>query len=78
MWRTESKPDEIDMFLGTIDEKWLIGGEKEGDGGGTSMGKTLGTPMDGQYYYENTIKGVTDFVQGGKRYLTHPSKCEGF
>lgn len=83
MWRTETNLEKIDLFLGTIDEKWLVDRKADiatatGKGDSESTGKTLGTPMHGQYYYENVIKGVTDFVQGGKRYLTHPSKCEGF
>lgn len=83
LWRTEENPDQIDVFLGTVDEKWLVEQKADiatatGQTESESIGKTLGTPMHAQYYYENVIKGVTDFVQGGKRYLTHPSKCEGF
>lgn len=83
LWRTEQKPEEIDVFLGTIDEKWLVDRKADiatatGNGNSESTGKTLGTPMHAQYYYENVIEGVTDTVQGGKRYLTHSSQCEGF
>lgn len=83
LWRTEADPDEVDVFLGTVDEKWLVAQKASiatatGQAESESTGKILGTPMHAQYYYENVIKGVTDFVQGGNRYLTHPSKCEGF
>lgn len=83
MWRAEDVPEKTDIWLGTVDEKWLVERKADvaaatGQAGSESVGKVLGTPMYAQYYYENVIKGVTDFVQGGKRYLTHPSKCEGF
>jgi hypothetical protein len=87
LWRTEERPEEIDLFLGTVDERWLVGervdsGRSTGDTAGPTrkggVGKALGTPMDGQYYYENVIPGVTDGLRGGKKYLTHPSEGPGF
>jgi hypothetical protein len=86
LWRSEEN-SEIDLFLGTIDEKWLVG-ERVDSGSSTSdtvgptrkggVGKTLGIPMNGHYYYENVITGVTDGLRGGKKYLTHPSQGDGF
>ncbi|OJJ51754.1 hypothetical protein ASPZODRAFT_462982 [Penicilliopsis zonata CBS 506.65] len=87
VWKTEKTPDELALFIGTLDEKWLIG-EK---GAGTEkpmehgirvhsrggLGELLATPRNGQYYFENAIEGVTDGARG-KKYLTHPSIEEGF
>ncbi|KAF4152393.1 hypothetical protein CNMCM6936_002974 [Aspergillus lentulus] len=87
LWRNEERPEEIDLFLGTVDEEWLVGervdsskstGNPVGPTRKGGVGKTLGIPKDGQYYYENVITGVTDGLRGGKKYLTHPSQGDGF
>src|SRR5579871_751180 len=44
VWRSENQKAEVDVFLGTVDERWLVG-EKGHDGrrvGG--FGKELATP----------------------------------
>ncbi|KAJ5112868.1 hypothetical protein N7456_001402 [Penicillium angulare] len=80
IWRSEDKTDTLDLYLGTIDEKWLVGDRVEGSETTTphgikvmrtdGVGKELCTPSQFQFYYENAIPGVTDVVQGGHKYLT--------
>ena len=80
IWRSETKTDTLDLYLGTIDERWLIGkrvagSEKHTEFGVTveregAVGKELATPNQFQFYCENAIEGVTDILHGGKRYLT--------
>ena len=76
-------------MIGTIDEKWLIGDRTErvksedltkvgawdemlrdeGD-----VGKDLCYPANGNYYFRNAIKGVTDRkLEGGKTFLENTS-----
>lgn len=80
IWRSEDITDTLDLYLGTIDEKWLVGERVEGSERNTSygiqfertggVGEELCTPSQFQFYYENVIPGVTDVVQGGHKYLT--------
>lgn len=51
----------LDVFLGTVDEKWLVQ-EKE-------IGKLLATPNEYQFWCENRVEGVSDVVQGGRKFL---------
>ena len=60
--------DKFDLFLGTVDERWLVG-EKGHDGqriGG--FGKELATPNQMQLWCENEIPAVTNLLNGGLRY----------
>ena len=61
IWRSIEDTSTFDLFLGTLDEKWLVG-EKE-------VGKVLAAPNGTQFWLENTIGGVTDILKGGKEYL---------
>lgn len=68
LWRSEDDKDEFDLFLGTVDERWLVG-EKGHDGrriGG--FGKELVTPNYKQLWCENEIPGCSDLLKGGVRY----------
>jgi hypothetical protein len=86
IWRSEEKTDTLDLYLGTIDEKWLVGEKIEGSEQKTKsgvhvkrqggFGKELGTPSQFQFYYENAIEGVTDILEGGKKYLTENQDVE--
>ena len=86
-WRSDSTPDEIEVFVGSIDEEILIGDrtqrvssqhlaekgawektleeEKEGP-----VGTMLCVPANGNFYFRNAIKSVTDVaIGGGKRFV---------
>jgi len=86
IWRSEDKTDTLDLYLGTIDEKWLVGEKVEGSEEKTKFGvqtkrqggygKEFGTPSQFQFYYENAIEGVTDILKGGKKYLTENKDAE--
>ncbi|KAJ5645772.1 hypothetical protein N7490_002144 [Penicillium lividum] len=79
IWRSEDKTDTLDLYLGTIDERWLVGEKVKGSEKKTkhgvvaeregSVGKELCTPSEFQFYYENAITGITDLVPGGKKFL---------
>lgn len=79
IWRSDDKKDTLDLYVGTIDERWLVG-ERVKDSEKTtkhgvmvervgSLGKELCTPSEFQFYYENAIPGITDLVPGGKKFL---------
>lgn len=80
IWRSDDKTDTLDLYLGTIDERWLVGERVEGSEKTTihgikverrgGVGKELCTLSQFQLYYENAIPGVTDVVRGGHKYLT--------
>ena len=55
----------MEICLGSLDERWLVGGKGEGEEG---MGEVLGTP-DKQVWFANVIKGVTDGVVAGERFM---------
>lgn len=80
LWRSIRETETVDFFIGTIDERWILGQIKPGTemiteygtlvdrtGG---LGAELCTPNYRQYYQENVIPGVTDLLKGGERYLT--------
>ncbi|KAH8810838.1 Mss4-like protein [Xylogone sp. PMI_703] len=79
IWRSEDNTETLDLYLGTIDERWLVGAkvagsEKETEFGTAverrgGIGKQLATPNQFQFWYENAIKGVTDILEGGQKYL---------
>ncbi|KAJ5675988.1 hypothetical protein N7462_008885 [Penicillium macrosclerotiorum] len=79
IWRSEDKKDTLDLYVGTIDERWLIGEKVKGSERKTkngivfervgSVGKELCTPSEFQFYYENAIPGITDLVPGGQKFL---------
>ncbi|BCS21755.1 uncharacterized protein APUU_22187S [Aspergillus puulaauensis] len=62
IWRSEreSELESCDLLLGSIDERWLVGG---------GFGKLLCKPSGAQHWRGNAIEGVTDFLQGGRIYL---------
>jgi hypothetical protein len=60
IWRDEDNPETLDLFLGTVDEKWLVH-EKE-------AGKALATPNQFQFWCENAVEGVSDILEGGTRF----------
>ena len=66
VWRSVDKERTFDLFLGTVDEKWLVG-EKGAHGDG-QVGRMLATPNGTQFWMENAIEGVTDLLKGGKVY----------
>lgn len=79
VWRSAEKPTEFDIFLGSIDEKFLVGERVEGTEKKTpqgitverrgGLGRDICTPNQVQLFCENAIPGVTDLLHGGKRYL---------
>ena len=79
-WRHDECPQEIEILIGTIDEKWLIGDRtervKSEDLANVGVwdkvlqeegdiGKDLSYPAHGNYFFRNAIKGVTDKKMGG-------------
>ncbi|KAJ4257258.1 hypothetical protein NW757_003878 [Fusarium falciforme] len=58
-WRSADCTPIFDLYLGTLDEEWLVGGE---------TGKTLAIPNGTQYWLQNSINGVTDKLKGGREY----------
>ncbi|KAL5597527.1 hypothetical protein FOBRF1_011320 [Fusarium oxysporum] len=59
-WRSADYTPIFGLYLGTLDEKYLVG-----DG---VVAKTLATPNGTQYWMQNSIHGVTDVLKGGKKY----------
>ncbi len=64
-WRSDSEPETIELFVGSLDEKSLIGEKvnaesKERIGG---YGETLQKRIY-HIWFENAIKGVTDYLKG--------------
>ncbi|KAI4191505.1 MAG: hypothetical protein L6R41_000039 [Letrouitia leprolyta] len=84
-WRSENTAGEIELFIGTIDEKWLIGNrteqvpsqsltdkntfEKVLSEDNGALGRDICTPEAGQMYLRNAIKGATDMRLVGKRFV---------
>ncbi|KAL8942070.1 MAG: hypothetical protein Q9216_001882 [Gyalolechia sp. 2 TL-2023] len=84
-WRSEEAADEIELLIGTIDEKWLIGDRTEQVSSQSLtdketfekvlseddgvLGREICTPEAGQMYVRNAIKGVTDMRLVGKRFV---------
>ncbi|KAF5027186.1 hypothetical protein F66182_674 [Fusarium sp. NRRL 66182] len=60
-WRSADYTPIFDLYLGTVDEQYLVG-----DG---PVEKTLATPNGTQYWLKNVIHGVTDKLRGGREYL---------
>lgn len=90
-WRSDETPDELEIFAGSIDEKWLIGDrttrvpsqrltekgawqkvlEEEGE---EVLGAQICLPADGNFFFRNAIKGVTDSTVGaGKKWVENTS-----
>ncbi|KAL8679822.1 MAG: hypothetical protein Q9186_003938 [Xanthomendoza sp. 1 TL-2023] len=91
-WRSEDE-GVVELLIGTIDETWLIGDRTEkvssesltksgvfeevlvGEEG--NLGREICTPMGGQMFVRNAIKGVTDGRLAGKRFVeVSPRKME--
>ncbi|KAL8656857.1 MAG: hypothetical protein Q9226_002506 [Calogaya cf. arnoldii] len=84
-WRSDATPDEIEILIGTIDEKWLIGDrtekvssesltepgnfEKVLNADEGALGREICTPSAGQMFVRNAIKGATDVRLAGKRFV---------
>jgi hypothetical protein len=62
IWRSGDDDRTVDVFLGTLDERWLV---HHADG---KLGETLARPNGTQFWMENAIVGVTDLLKGGKEY----------
>ncbi|PTB69593.1 hypothetical protein BBK36DRAFT_1138017 [Trichoderma citrinoviride] len=62
VWRSTDDGSTVDVFLGTVDEKWLV----HEDGG--KVGQALARPNGTQFWMENAVPGVTDLVKGGKEF----------
>ncbi|KAF8474800.1 Mss4-like protein [Kalaharituber pfeilii] len=56
LWRTDRKPKELEIMTGTIDEDCL-------------MEKELCIPTGGQFWCKNFIRGVTDAIPGGEKWV---------
>lgn len=68
VWRSDDDKRRFDLFLGTVDEKWLIGVRTDAGVEHSEIGRMLAMPNGTQFWMENAIKGVTDLLQGGKIY----------
>ncbi|KAI4245365.1 MAG: hypothetical protein L6R42_010201, partial [Xanthoria sp. 1 TBL-2021] len=84
-WRSDATADEIEILIGTIDEKWLIGDrtkkvsseslaepgnfEKVLNADEGALGREICTPTGGQMFVRNSIKGATDVRLAGKRFV---------
>lgn len=62
IWRSGDDERTVDLFMGTLDERWLVH-EDKGD-----VGRVLATPNGMQCWLENAIPGVTNSVKGGEEY----------
>ncbi|KAF2748177.1 hypothetical protein M011DRAFT_525835 [Sporormia fimetaria CBS 119925] len=60
IWRSKEE-EEVDLYLGTVDEKWLVD-EKE-------VAKAIATPNQFQFWCQHAVDGVTDMVKGGQKLL---------
>lgn len=60
LWRSDDFTGTVDLFLGTIDEKWLVGNDQ--------TARVLTTPSGTQFWMKNAVHGVTDLVRGGIEY----------
>ncbi|KAF9774030.1 hypothetical protein IL306_008029 [Fusarium sp. DS 682] len=60
-WRSADYTPIFDLYLGTLDEEYLVGD--------SAVTKILATPNGTQYWLQNAIHGVTDKLEGGKVYL---------
>ena len=69
IWRSEDDKRTFDLFLGTVDEKWLAGARTESGHADSQIGKLLATPNGTQFWMENAIRGVTDLLKSGKVYM---------
>ena len=88
-WRHEENPKEIEILLGTVDERWLIGDRTERvqsedltkPGAWEEMlrdegdvGKDLCYPAYGNSFFRNAVKGVTDRKLGGGKTFVENSE----
>lgn len=78
IWRSGDNTATLDLFLGCVDQKWLVGDAEAGDAtdrdagvrhnGHGGYGKDLCTPNQYQFWWENAIPGVTDHLKTGETY----------
>lgn len=78
-WRIDGMDDMMVVFLGTIDEDFLIGNQIKGTEQETDLGikfdrqggfaKELCQPNMGNLFWNNAIAGVTDHDLGGVKFL---------
>ena len=62
-WRGTNEPqdkDRVEVWTGTLDQKWL-----SGEGG---KGFELCSPKDGEFWWPNAVKGVTDGGKVGRKF----------
>ena len=63
IWRSGDSEAAFDLFIGTLDEEWLVPRH-----GKIPQEHTLAKPNGTQYWMENAIEGVTDILPGEKRF----------
>jgi len=78
-WRIDGMDDMMVIFLGTIDEEFLIGNKIKGTEQETGLGvrfdrqggfsKGLCKPNMGNLFWNNAIAGITDHDLGGTKFL---------
>ncbi|KAL8764318.1 MAG: hypothetical protein Q9184_000023 [Pyrenodesmia sp. 2 TL-2023] len=84
-WRTDETADEIEILIGTIDEKWLIGNRTEKVSSESltepgvfekvlsaeegALGREICSPRAGHMFMRNAIKGATDARLVGTRFV---------
>ncbi|KAL8787802.1 MAG: hypothetical protein Q9213_001989 [Squamulea squamosa] len=84
-WRSDETPDEVEMMIGSIDEKWLIGDRTEKVSSESlaepgvfekvlaadegAVGREICTPTGGQMFVRNAVGGATDVRLAGKRFV---------
>jgi hypothetical protein len=86
IWRSDDKMETWDLFLGCVDEEWLVEKKSVDEGkrvsatidspGSSILGKDLCTPNQYQYWWENVVPGVTDLVKTGEIYLQEKGQNE--
>lgn len=60
LWRSDDYTRTVDLFIGTLDENWLVDCQE------TAL--LLAKPSGTQFWMMNAIPGVTDLVKGGLEY----------
>lgn len=65
IWRSDDDKSTLDLYIGTLDEKWLTTATEVA---GMGIAELLARPNGTQFWMENAIPGVTDLVTGGRIY----------
>lgn len=84
MWRNARSEEEIEVCVGSVDEKWLIGDRTEritseslAKAGAwhemleqeDALGRDIAAPRAGNFFWRNAVKGVTDQAVAGKKWV---------